>query len=142
MAKRRKPLSPDEPLYHANHKRPVTRRDFLAQGLVSGLGMVMGPTIFGLFANPRQAHAILSPDLETLKAACGIATQGAGKIPFICFDLAGGANISGSNVLVGKQGDTTRHNVRADSERTLPTYRVSQIAALFWRYEVGAGVFF
>lgn len=104
MAKRRKPLSPDEPLYHANHKRPVTRRDFLAQGLVSGLGMVMGPTIFGLFANPRQAHAILSPDLETLKAACGIATQGAGKIPFICFDLAGGANISGSNVLVGKQG--------------------------------------
>ena len=30
--------------------------------------------------------------------------QGAGKIPFICFDLAGGANIAGSNVLVGKEG--------------------------------------
>ena len=30
--------------------------------------------------------------------------SGAGKIPFICFDLAGGANIAGSNVLVGKQG--------------------------------------
>ncbi len=29
---------------------------------------------------------------------------GAGKIPFICFDLAGGANIAGSNVLVGRQG--------------------------------------
>ncbi len=29
---------------------------------------------------------------------------GAGKIPFICFDLAGGANIAGSNVLVGQQG--------------------------------------
>ena len=104
MANRRKPLSPDAPLSHADHKRPVTRRDFLAQGLVSGMGMVMGPTIFGLFTNPRQAQATLSPDLETLKAACGIATQGAGKIPFICFDLAGGANISGSNVLVGKQG--------------------------------------
>jgi len=29
---------------------------------------------------------------------------GAGKIPFICFDLAGGANMAGSNVLVGQQG--------------------------------------
>ncbi len=29
---------------------------------------------------------------------------GAGKIPFICFDLAGGANIAGSNVLVGQAG--------------------------------------
>ena len=34
---------------------------------------------------------------------CGI-TGGAGKIPFICFDLSGGANIAGSNVLIGKQG--------------------------------------
>jgi len=31
-------------------------------------------------------------------------TNGAGKIPFICFDLAGGANIAGSNVLVGGSG--------------------------------------
>ena len=30
--------------------------------------------------------------------------DGAGRIPFICFDLAGGANIAGSNVLVGKEG--------------------------------------
>jgi hypothetical protein len=27
-----------------------------------------------------------------------------GNIPFLCFDLAGGANIAGSNVLVGRQG--------------------------------------
>ena len=38
-----------------------------------------------------------------MKASCGIKSLGAGKIPFICFDLAGGANIAGSNVLVGKQ---------------------------------------
>ena len=31
-------------------------------------------------------------------------TDGAGKIPFICFDLAGGANIANSNVLVGGSG--------------------------------------
>src|SRR5262249_30254703 len=46
----------------------------------------------------------LSADLQALRTACGIAVQGAGKIPFICFDLSGGGNIAGSNVLVGKQG--------------------------------------
>ncbi len=104
MAKKRTPLSPDAPLLHSAHRRPVTRRDFLSQGLVAGLGLAMGPTIFSLFANPREAQAALSPDLELLKSSCGIATQGAGKIPFICFDLAGGASMTGSNVLAGKQG--------------------------------------
>ncbi|HHH36533.1 MAG TPA: general secretion pathway protein GspF [Gammaproteobacteria bacterium] len=104
MAKKRRTLSPDEPLRHPDHKRPITRRDFLAQGFLTGLGLVTAPTIFSLFANPRAAYAALAPDIEALKGSCGIATQGAGKIPFICFDLAGGANISGSNVLVGKQG--------------------------------------
>jgi len=71
---------------------------------MTGLGVATAPSLFGLFASPREAQAALSPDLVTLKQACGIATQGAGKIPFICFDLAGGANIAGSNVLVGQQG--------------------------------------
>jgi hypothetical protein len=104
MVSKRRPLLPDEPLLHANHKRPVSRRDFLAQGLRAGIGMVVAPTLFGLFADPRAAQAALSSDLQTLKTSCGIAVQGAGKIPFICFDLAGGGNIAGSNVLVGKQG--------------------------------------
>jgi len=104
MAKKNRYLSPDEPLRHPDHKRPMTRRDFIAQGFLAGLGVVTAPTIFSLFANPRLAYAALAPDIEALKSGCGIATQGAGKIPFICFDLAGGANISGSNVLVGKQG--------------------------------------
>jgi len=80
---------------------PVTRRQFIAQGLMSGLGTVVAPGVFSLFANPRAAEAALSPDLEALKQSCGIAVQGAGKIPFICIDLAGGANMVGSNVLVG-----------------------------------------
>ncbi|MFQ5487915.1 MAG: hypothetical protein ACE5ET_05665, partial [Gammaproteobacteria bacterium] len=104
MAKRRKFLSPDEPLRHPDHRRPMTRREFIAQGFLTGLGLVTAPTVLSLFANPRAAYAALSADLEALKTGCGIATQGAGKIPFICFDLAGGANIVGSNVLVGKQG--------------------------------------
>jgi hypothetical protein len=92
------------PYQHPDHPRPVTRRQFVAQGFVAGAATVIAPTIFGLFANPRAAQAALSPDLETLKASCGFAVQGAGKIPFICIDLAGGANMAGSNVLTGGQG--------------------------------------
>ncbi len=99
--RRRGPLHPDEPLRHPDHPVPVTRRQFIAQGLMSGLGTVVAPGVFSLFAHPRAAEAALSPDLEALKQSCGIAVQGAGRIPFICIDLAGGANMVGSNVLVG-----------------------------------------
>lgn len=101
---RKRPLANDAPLFHNDHSRPRTRREFIAQGMMAGTATVMGASLFSLFANPRMAAAELSPDLENLKASCGIAVQGAGKIPFICFDLAGGANIAGSNVLMGKSG--------------------------------------
>lgn len=104
MRRKRRFFGLNEPLRHPDHRRPVTRRDFIAQGFVRGGAMVLGPTIFGLFANPRAARAALSADLQALRQSCGIAVQGAGKIPFICVDLAGGANIAGSNVLVGQQG--------------------------------------
>ncbi len=102
--RRRGPLHPDEPIRQPDHPRPVTRRQFIAQGLMAGTGTVIAPTVFGLFVNPRAAEAALSPDLELLKQRCGIAVQGAGRIPFICIDLAGGANMVGSNVLVGGRG--------------------------------------
>jgi hypothetical protein len=101
---KKRPLGLNEPLRHESHKRPVTRRDFIAQGFLTGAASVIAPSILGALMNPRMANA-LSPDLELLKgpAECNI-RAGAGKIPFICFDLAGGANIAGSNVLVGQQG--------------------------------------
>lgn len=104
MAKTKKTLHPDAPLLHRTHKRPVTRRDFIGQGLMAGFGLLAGPSILGALGIPRKAQAALSADIDAMRGTCGITTQGAGKIPFICFDLAGGANISGSNVLVGKQG--------------------------------------
>jgi len=95
----------DEPIRHeGTHKRPVSRRDFISQGLTTGLGTVIAPTVFSLFANPRAAMAALAPDLEALRSSCGISVLGAGKIPFICIDLAGGANMVGSNVLIGGPG--------------------------------------
>lgn len=98
-------LGLDEPILHRDsHKRPSTRRDFIAQGFKTGGVALAGASVFSLFGNPRAARAALSSDIQALKASCGFAVQGAGKIPFIAFDLAGGANMAGSNVLVGGQG--------------------------------------
>jgi hypothetical protein len=88
----------NEPLFHEGHKKPVTRRDFLAQGLIGGGAFIMGPSLLG---------GVLGRSSEAYAAAvtCGAAAAGgAGKVPFMCFDLAGGANVAGSNVMVGGPG--------------------------------------
>lgn len=104
MKKTKTSFGLNEPLLHNCHAKPMSRRDFIAQGFMAGVGTVCSGSVFSLLANPGMAHAGLSADLEALKSSCGIAAQGAGKIPFIVFDLAGGANIAGSNVLVGGRG--------------------------------------
>ena len=88
------PRTKDSPLRHENHKRPVTRRDFLSQGFLSGLGIIAAPTLAGFLRTPEAVAQAIT---------CNI-TAGAGLVPFICFDLAGGANTAGSNVLVGGPG--------------------------------------
>ena len=92
----------DLPLLHPDHPRPVTRRQLLSQGFMTGAAFTVGG-IAPLLTNP--AYADLAADLDALRAPteCNI-TDGAGKVPFICFDLAGGANIANSNVLVGQEG--------------------------------------
>ena len=103
MARKRNPRDFDAPQLHGDHPRPVTRRQFVAQGFMSGAAYTAGSGMLGMLSAPRNARAALSRDIDDLKAACGI-SNGAGKIPFICFDLAGGANIAGSNVLIGQEG--------------------------------------
>jgi hypothetical protein len=97
----------DDPLRHPDHSRPRTRRDFLSQGFILGGATVLGGATLSL--GPGRAQAVLSPDLQNLidndlLTDCSIKALGAGKIPFICFDLAGGSNQAGSNVLVGQRG--------------------------------------
>jgi hypothetical protein len=105
MAKFKKPLHPDAPLYLNNHRRPVTRRELIAQGFKMGSGTLIGGSLLGILTQPGYAAEVdLSADIALVRDQCGIAAQGAGKIPFICFDLAGGANFAGSNVLVGQRG--------------------------------------
>jgi hypothetical protein len=98
----RKRRHPDSPQRHDNHGRPMTRRELLGQGFIAGSATLLSGSVMSLFANPRLAYAELANDLIDLKTACGI-SNGAGMIPFICFDLAGGANMAGSNVIVGKE---------------------------------------
>ena len=107
MAKRRKYMGVDEPLRHRDHAKPRTRRDFLRQGFISGSAYVLSGGAFSLLANPRQALARVSSDLQALAndmPNCNVGGSLSSRIPFICFDLGGGANFAASNVMVGQQG--------------------------------------
>jgi len=95
----------DDPLRHQGHPRPRTRRQFLSQGFIAGAATTIGGASITI-GSGRDAHAaFLDPELaDIVRNQCGVAVNGAGKIPFICFDLAGGSSSAGSNVLVGKEG--------------------------------------
>jgi hypothetical protein len=91
---RKAPIGQDTgPIFIEGHRPPLTRRQFLAQGMIAGAAMVTAPSLLGLLAGRGVARAQMLP--------CTSPVGGTGMIPFICFDLAGGANIAGSNVLVG-----------------------------------------
>jgi hypothetical protein len=100
-----RPHAPGEPLLYPNHKLPVTRRELLGAGLASAPAMVIGPAWLAAALKPGKANAAVSNDINTLLGSndCNVATNPSG-IPVICFDLAGGANLVGSEVLVGQKG--------------------------------------
>jgi hypothetical protein len=93
----------DEPMLHTDHRRPVSRREFVASGLITGPAVVAATGVLGMLARSRRANADMSTQMQDLRSPCGI-VPGAGKIPFICFDLAGGANLNGSEILIGGKG--------------------------------------
>jgi hypothetical protein len=103
-----RPHALGEPLLFDNHPLPRTRRQFLSAGLISGGGLLVGPAWLAGLLKANRANAAgptLSPDIAALlpNGQCNVPTA-SGAIPFICFDLAGGANLVGSEVLVGVQG--------------------------------------
>jgi hypothetical protein len=108
MGKKKRALKIGEPIIHDDHKIR-SRRDFIRHGLITGPGLIVGGGVFSLFANPREVMSQVSGDLQNLadsfsQVSCQIGgLTGDTKVPFIAFDLGGGAGIS-SNVLVGKQG--------------------------------------
>lgn len=78
-----------------NHKKPVTRRDFLATGITSMAAYSFLPSLFS--AIPYKAFA----------AECEMSSGSESSlIPFLVFDMAGGGGLP-ANFLVGKQGGAT-----------------------------------
>jgi hypothetical protein len=80
----------------SGHARPTNRREFLGRGLIAGVSTVFLPSIATILA--REAQAQTGCVIDTNPAL------GAGKIPFLAFDQGGGANIAGSNIMVGRVG--------------------------------------
>lgn len=131
MSKKRPPLHPDAPLHFSDHPRPMTRRQFIRQGMIQGGAMVTGPALLSLFLHPEQVMALTDPlnEFGTSVVGANCLSGGPGSmIPFICFDLAGGANLASSNVLVGQQsavdGQTAFMTASAYSRMGLPANRL------------------
>ncbi len=96
-------LGLDEPIRHESHKRPVSRRDFIAQGFRTGPAIVTAGGILGALMT-NKARATMTTPLEEYASNVCLISAGAGKVPFIAFDLAGGANLHGSEMLIGAAG--------------------------------------
>jgi len=84
----------EESCRRSGHGAPTSRREFLNRGLIAGVGTVFLPSLATLLAREARAQAV----------DCGIDNNpllGAGKIPFLGIDQGGGANLAGSNIMVG-----------------------------------------
>jgi len=103
--------SKNEVHLHPDHKVPVTRRDFLATGL-------MGISTIALTSG---SSALLSSSNVFGAAMCGPSNLLCGNVPFLCLDGVGGMNIAGGNVIVGfdqnQQQEEFGHNVVSDFRR-------------------------
>src|SRR6187397_1207574 len=65
-SRKKRSLGLNEPLRHESHKKPVTRRDFLAQGFTTGAATVVAPAVLGALLGSRKAQAALGDDLRFL----------------------------------------------------------------------------
>jgi hypothetical protein len=145
MTMKRNKSNWDMPLLHADHPRPVTRRQLLSQGFVTGAAFTVGG--IAPLLNPRNARAALSQDLNDLRQDPCAISDGAGKIPFICFDLAGGANMANSNVLVGNQdGQTDFLSTQGYEKMGLPADQIPGLTDAngndFANFDLGLGFHF
>jgi len=105
MKKTPRPHGKNEPFRHENHPRPITRRQLLGAGFLSGPAVVLAPAWLGALLKPQSAAA-LDATIQQFQPECNIKGGGgaAGPLPFIVIDLAGGANLVGSEALVGVAG--------------------------------------
>jgi len=77
------------------HPLPVTRRDFLSRGLAGVSTYFMAPTALGLILRENQARA----------DGCPASGANPSLLPFLVFDLVGGAALSGNFVPLDRGGN-------------------------------------
>ncbi|MCB0412784.1 MAG: hypothetical protein KDD50_00520 [Bdellovibrionales bacterium] len=80
--------------YLKSHGKPVTRRQFLASGLIPGAAALTMPTLYDILTRHNILHAA--------NAAC--ATGGNDMIPILNVNLDGGAAMSGNLIPMDKGG--------------------------------------
>ncbi len=113
-------LGLNEPIKENGHGKPVTRREMIARGFMTGPALIAAPSALAMLIGSENARA-MSPDLEALLGPAGCNIQaGAGKVPFICFDLAGGANLNNSEILLGRQNPTDFLSTQGYAKLGLP----------------------
>ena len=88
------------PIKIQNHA-PTTRRDFLAKGFIAGTAWALAPTMLELLLG-RSPDSLAAHAQSAM--SCGGLPALNSNIPVIIFDLSGGCNIAGSNVIVGNSG--------------------------------------
>ena len=85
------------PILHADHKRPTTRRELLAAGLVSGVGFVALPNLLGLAASKAYGAELVCAKGDS--GAGGVMTPGYAEL-----HLSGGWSLA-HNVFATKAKD-------------------------------------
>lgn len=119
----------DKRIFLENHPMK-TRRDFLSQGFTAGLSYTMAPGIISsLYSRQALAQA----------TGCTVVDPNVGgKTPVIIFDLAGGANIAGSSVIVGGAGgqadfiqDYTTLGLPPDMHPSMPGQTNNDLGLMF-----------
>lgn len=75
--------------------KPRSRRELIGQGIIGGTASIFSPSIMSLlFSHTARASDVVCSSHDNSKKS----------IPVLVIDLAGGANLVGSEVMVGKRG--------------------------------------
>jgi len=93
MSKKKIQIPPGHHPLHPERKL-VTRRDFLSSGALGFAGSMVMPSIIDMVLFERSARA----------GDCPAGGAIPGMMPFIVFDCAGGASLSGNWVMSGQEG--------------------------------------
>ena len=67
-------LGLNEPLKHPDHRKPVTRRDFLSAGMIGGSATVLVPGLLGSLMTP-SARANVLADLDAAGLNASLSAQ-------------------------------------------------------------------